>query len=128
VAVARLAPALLFVEPYRLRTRALARICAGGDLQSIVLPRPHRITKEDIFFEEGSSWQISRVQVRVQTRVWLIYAYLCQSTDKKPLGSLRHYAQLRLFIIDLLYSRETQNPPRATSWGFNPPSRHHLSY
>jgi hypothetical protein len=22
----------------------------------------------------------------------------------------------------------TQNPPRATSWGFDPPSRHQLSY
>jgi hypothetical protein len=23
--------------------------------------------------------------------------------------------------------KQTQNPPRATSWGFDPPSRHHLS-
>jgi hypothetical protein len=35
------------------------------------------------------------------------------------------YAQLRwhLFIfIDLQSSQETQNPPRATSWGFDPPA------
>jgi hypothetical protein len=36
------------------------------------------------------------------------------------------YGRLRLFIIGLRYSRQTQNPPRATSWGFDPPSRHHL--
>jgi hypothetical protein len=24
--------------------------------------------------------------------------------------------------------KRTQNPPRATSWGFDPPSRHHLKY
>ena len=31
------------------------------------------------------------------------------------------YGQLRLFIIDIQYSRETQNPPRAASWGFDTP-------
>jgi hypothetical protein len=35
------------------------------------------------------------------------------------------YAGLRLFIIDLRYSQETQNPSKATSWGFKPPFRHH---
>src|ERR1700733_2187332 len=25
-------------------------------------------------------------------------------------------------------TQRTQNPPRATSWGFDPPSRHHLKY
>ena len=39
---------------------------------------------------------------------------------------IRHYARFRLFIIDLRYSLETQNPRSASPWGFNSPSRHHF--
>ncbi len=39
-----------------------------------------------------------------------------------------NYARLRLFIIDLRYSPETQNPSEAIPWGFDSPSRHHLKY
>jgi hypothetical protein len=36
-------------------------------------------------------------------------------------NSFANYARIRLFIIDIRYSRETQNPPIARSWGFAPP-------
>ena len=38
------------------------------------------------------------------------------------------YGNICCIFIDMRYSRETQNPSKATSWGFNSPSRHHLKY
>jgi hypothetical protein len=40
---------------------------------------------------------------------------------------IQHYAQFRLFIIDMRYSRETQNPSESNPWGFDSPSRHQIS-
>ena len=39
---------------------------------------------------------------------------------KRLLGSLRHYTQFRLFIIDLRYFGKFQNPPGFGPWGFGP--------
>jgi hypothetical protein len=64
-----------------------------------------------------------RVQVRVQTSVRTNFGKLRQITGGNGFSWFANYARLCLFIIDLQCSRETQNPPRATSWGFDPPSR-----
>ena len=45
-----------------------------------------------------------RVKVRGQTSVWLDYGQLSQIADEQSLVHIRHYAQFRLFIIDLRYS------------------------
>lgn len=52
------------------------------------------------------------------------------NTQVRPMlvGSLRHYAQFQLFIIDLRYSRETQKSVEGNFVGGNSPSRYHLKY
>jgi len=41
---------------------------------------------------------------------------------------LQNYAQFPLLIIDLRFSWETQNPSEAIPWGFDSPSRHHITF
>ena len=69
-----------------------------------------------------------RVQVRVQTSVRPNFGKLREITDENRFSWFANYARLRLFIIGIRYSRETQNPSEAIPWGFDSPSRHHLTY